>query len=263
MKHIFLTSFFLFALVFCSSLQAQPFAAESAPMPDVLGPAPVIWDLGLQLGMNLNQHTGDFQTQICNCTFANGSGKGVLLGAELSHKFNDDVGFAFKFLYDDKRATYDRRTREETLVLVVDESGKFVSTQLPLDYNNIADVRFSYAVFNPVIEIFPLWGLYILAGPAVGIRLKSTYEYKKSFVDPGYYFIDNDQPENTIESADIPGSESIRIDIRAGLGYNLKLSRTAYFAPEVSFDYPISKISSDDNWFARALHVVGVLKIRL
>ena len=243
----------------CSQGRSQTFStsfSESPPTPDVLSPAPVIWWLGIEAGVNFNQHSGTFVTQDCRCTFSDGSGKGAILGAELSHKFSDEIGIAVKLLYDDKSASYTKDTLK--LTLLQDYS------KVPINYQRTLDTKLTYLTLNPMLELFPLWGFYLMLGPAISFRLGASYEMTEKILDDNYIYVDNSQNQISIENkTDIPNAQSIRLDIRVGAGYNLKLSRDVMFAPEISFGYPLTKISDKDNWLAQTLHVVGVLKFSL
>ncbi len=263
MKRISIFHFTALCILLMSSnllSQTHSFLSESTPTPDVLGPAPIIWWLGINAGMNLNQHSGDFITTECNCVYKDMSGSGLLFGGELSHKMSDDFGFVIKVLYDDKRASATNDTSENTIVL--DEQGNYLGDYI-LPYERKLDVRLSYLNVNPMLQWYPLWGLYVQVGPTLSMRLNASYDYTKKQKDAGYVFKSNNQSETSIEKLDIPESQSLRLDLRAGVGYNLKLSRNMIFAPEVLFDYPLTKISSDDNWMVQTIHIIGVLKIAL
>jgi hypothetical protein len=134
-----------------------------------------------------------------------------------------------------------------------------------LEYRRELSVKLAYFTLSPMIELFPVGGLYVMAGPSVGVRVTSTQEYTKSLTDENYEFVPNDDVSIRVDkdSGDIPEAESLRLDLRAGIGYNLRLSKHVSFAPEVSYIYPLTNISTDDDWSASAIHLVGVLKIAI
>ena len=255
----FLSAMFLLAIPVM--MHAQFRITQPAPLPDVLGPAPKIWYLGLIGGLNQNWHDGTFQTTLCSCTVKDGTGKGMYVGVELAHPLNEDVAVALRVMYDDKRAQYTSKVTKEALAY--DESN---GTYFPViaDYENQLDVRLSYLVIQPVIEWTPLWNFYVTAGPAFAPKLTSTYTYKQKLLSQDFVYLNSETDETNLEEdGDIASPVALRIDVRVGIGYNLKLGKTTYFAPEVSYGYPLTKIAGTDDWFANTLHVVGVLKIRL
>ncbi len=265
----------LFILPLLATLPAQETSAQEAaarefsrsaafpqppPRPDVLGPSPIIWRLGIDLGLNMNSLKGSYSTPACDCIFENGSGKGALWGAELSRMFSENWGVALKLLVDDMRGTV---TKDSTKQYVVWDQQTDQITSALISHERTLDTRLTYLVLNPMLQLYPFGGLYLMAGPAVGIRVIATTEMREKILDDRYTFV-NGLSENTIEPAtDIPSSEAIRLDLRAGIGYNLKLGRTVIFAPEVSFAYPLSNISSRSDWLVSTFRIVGVLKFEL
>jgi len=245
--------------------EAQFHAPAPAPPlpPDVLGPAPRVWWFGPLIGVNLVEHSGDYTTGFCECTFSDGSGTGFRIGAELGHMFNPQWGFAVKLFYDDMQAQYSNQVfkmadwvDEET-----GESGKDNTT-----FERKLDVRLSYVVLNPMLHFYPFGGLYLMAGPGIGFASTSTIEYTKTVLDDQYLIYRNDEETAVIDrdSGDIPDVNSLRLDIRAGIGYALRLGRNITFAPEVTYNLPLTTISSsEDNWQASAINITGVLRIAI
>ncbi|MBL0175355.1 MAG: hypothetical protein IPP94_08855 [Ignavibacteria bacterium] len=226
--------------------------------PDVLNPTPKYWYIGPQLGVSQNTHAGDFLPECDKCLFADGSGIGIIAGIQIEHLPTPDWGIALKLLYDDKRAEYS--TAFSGMRQVVDGS----VVDVPVE--RVMDARIAYFVINPMLELFPIKNLYLLAGPAIGLPMTSQYSVKERMLDPNFVFWSTGTDEAFLqpqEWTDIPDVTAPRIDVRVGIGYNLKLSRSVIFAPEVTYEYPLTNISSDDNWKASAIHGVAVLKFAL
>ncbi len=236
-----------------SQFRAQPVISPE-PMPDVLGPPPVQWMVGLDAGLNVNQHPGSFKTKLCECTFSDGSGRGILLGGEIWHRFSRRIAISFKVLYDDLQGQYSSILENDTTLM---DDG----TKVPLDYERIGDVRLTYLMFNPMLQYSPFGELYVMAGPAVGITARAEYQYRLRHLNPDYVFVSTQTDESVIEDwTDIPDANTIRIDVRFGLGYNLWLSRAVVFSPEISYSVPMTGISNVSGWEANTLRAVGVIK---
>jgi len=244
----------------------QSFPEETAPAeppPAVLYPEPTYWYLGLIGGVNINRHNGDFVTPLCDRSVSSPEGTGIHAGIQLEHRLSDEFHVALKLLYNDFTAKGE--TSVDNYPTIIDDRNNGTDT-IPLLNTFSSEARLSYLVLNPMIQFFPVKNLYIMAGAGIGFNLNAqcncmiTIPDEYYFVEPGTNTVSNIYPE---EWADIPDPESIRIDLRAGIGYNLRLGRRVTIAPEVGYIHALTNVSSDDNWIAHAFSAVAVLKIHL
>ncbi len=207
--------------------------------------------------MNFNRHPGAFTTQLCQCSFSDGSGRGAVFGGEIWRRLSRRFSVSLKVLYDDMQGQYSNILENDTTLM---DDG----TRVPLDYERVGDVRLTYIVFNPMLQFSPYGRLYLMAGPAVGITARAQYQYRLRHLNPDYVFVSTQTDESVIEDwTDIPDVNPVRIDIRVGLGYDLWLSRTVVFSPEVSYTMPVTGISNVDGWEVNTLRAVGVIKFVL
>ncbi|MBE0644316.1 MAG: outer membrane beta-barrel protein [Bacteroidetes bacterium] len=230
----------------------------ASPPPSVLSPDPSVWWIGPQLGLNINAHKGDFVTDVCQCSFENGSGVGVSAGIEIGHMFSGVFGVALKALYSDLSADYSYVIQRDAILKPTREI-----VQADFERQNV--VKLGYFMINPVLQLHPFTGFYVFAGPAIGVRTVGTRTYTLVMVDERYFF-DYEDPESKVvedDSGEIPEAENVRMDFRAGFGVNIRLGRSFLFSPEVSYNFPLSNISSDNNWKAEAIHLIGVFKFEL
>ncbi|MFA6235041.1 MAG: hypothetical protein WC824_12785 [Bacteroidota bacterium] len=251
-------SIVLLCLAAAPRLQAQ-FRTEmqSAPPPGVLSPDPSLWWIGPQIGANINSHVGDFITDFCQCSFENGSGVGITAGIEVGHMFSPMFGFAAKIIYNNMNADYSYIIRQDAQVV----GGGIVQA----DFERKNEVGLGYFMLNPVLQFYPFPVFYLFAGPAVGIKTAGNQTYTLRIADDRYEFAIGDPSTRIVEedSGEIPGAEGLRMDFRAGLGANIRLGRSFLFSPEVSYNFPLTTISTDDNWKAEAIHLIGVFKFEL
>ncbi|MDT8324138.1 MAG: hypothetical protein RRA94_08510 [Bacteroidota bacterium] len=256
--------FFSAALLLLLHAAATPAGAQfrsamhSAPPPSVLHPAPSNWWIGPMAGANLNTHSGDFTTDFCDCDFEDGSGAGLSVGLEVGHYLSSTFAVALKAVYSDLRADYSYQILEDAEV--IDEG--LVEDVL---FERRNTVILGYFMLHPVLQLHPVNWLYLFAGPAVGVKTTATQEYTKVVTDERFAFElgDGDTRIVSRDTGELPRAESLRADLRIGIGANLRLSRSILFAPEASFGYPITTISDDDNWSAQAFHLIGILKFEL
>lgn len=252
------SALFLFTLIFSQVAEAQYRSAFSpVPPPSVLSPDPSHWWIGPQIGANLNTHSGDFVTDYCQCGFEDGSGTGLGLGVELGHFLSSSFAVAVKLVYDDLRGDYSYMITLPT----ADQSGGIID----LEYERQNAIVLSYLMVNPVLQFHPVNGFYLFAGPAIGVTGTSTQEYTLRLADENYEFVIGDPTTRLVEedSGEIPRAESLRADVRAGIGANIRMGRGISFSPEVSYALPLTRISDDDNWEASALRLMGIFKFEL
>ncbi len=231
---------------------------QSPPPPSVLHPAPSQWWIGPLAGANLNTHSGDFLTDYCQCSFEDGSGTGLSIGLEIGHFLSPSIAVALKLIYSDLRADYAYQLLEDAEV-----EGEGIVPDVLFERRNT--VVIGYFMLHPVLQFHPVQGLYLFAGPAIGVNTAATQEYTKQVVDERFEFRLGDPDTRLVDkdSGDLPRAESLRADLRFGAGANIPLSRSIVFSPEVSYGYPLTTISDDDNWTAEAIHLIGVFKFQL
>jgi hypothetical protein len=232
-------------------------APPAYPPPSVLSPDPSYWWIGPQIGVNINSHAGDFITELCDCRFDNGSGAGISVGLELGHMLSPWFGIALKAVYNDLGADYSYQLVRDAQII----TGEIV----PVDFERRNRVELGYLMLNPVLQLYPVPWAYLFLGPGVGVNTAGTTTYTLAVVDERYELAFEEGDERVVEedSGEIPGLESLRMDMRFGIGANLRLGRSLVFSPEVSYNLPLTTISSDDNWKAEAIHLLGVFKFEL
>lgn len=266
MRTLHWTVLSLLGVLLAAPLPAQVMRVweESAPPPppSVLEPAPRVWWIGPQLGAGLNTYSGTYTTKSCNCTFGDGDGSGFNAGIELGHLFTPSLGVVVKLLYNDFSGAATNTVTEPTEVL--DEATGNLET-VPLSIERKLETKLSYLTLAPMLHLYPVGGLYLLAGPGVGFSLTATQTYSRTILDEGYVFWNTGEPSSTLveDTGDIPEAESVRFDVRAGLGYALRLGAGVLFAPEVTYVYPFTSVSGGDDWSVSSIHFTGVLRILL
>lgn len=266
MRFLERTVLILLAVALAAPLSAQVMRVweESAPPPppSVLDPAPRIWWIGPQLGAGLNTYSGTYTTKSCNCSFTDGDGTGFNIGVEVGHLFSPGIGAVVKLLYNDFSGASTNTVVEQTEVL--DEATGTLET-VPLTIERKLDAKLAYMTFAPMVHLYPFGGFYLLAGPGVGFNVTATQTYTRTILDEGYVFWNSGAPGSTVEgdTGDLPDASGLRVDVRAGIGYALRLGSSVLLAPEVTYVYPFTEVHSGDNWSVSSLHFTGVLRILL
>jgi hypothetical protein len=147
--------------------------------------------------------------------------------------------------------------------LLEDDGQSVLVEDVLFERNNT--VVISYFMINPVLQLYPLPWVYLFAGPAIGANMSATQEYTKVNADDRFLYYLGDEESRLVEqdSGDLENPESLRADLRVGLGANIRLGRGFHFSPEVSYGYPLTTISDVEGWNASAIHLIGVFKFEL
>jgi hypothetical protein len=256
--------FYLLCIVpaasFLAQAQYRQFAPEPPP-PDVLSPAPRLWWIGPEAGVNINALTGSYTTEFCDCTFENGNGVGLSVGAEGGYFLFPALAIAVKVVYNDLQA--DSKHNATELTTVWDEQAQIYSEEM-IDYQRSLHIKLSYLTINPMIEVYPFGGVYLMAGPAFGIPMNSTVEYTKQLLSNDYFFYWNQQGQTVIQvGGDIVNLRKSRIDFRVGAGINIRIGRNTFLSPEALYNLPLTKILNSGDWSAQPIHLMLALKFFL
>lgn len=202
-----------------TALQAQyreTAELPASPPPSVLFPEPTYWYLGFFAGSDINRHSGDFYTVLCNRVFNDAKGNGVTLGAQLEHVLSPSFRWALRVGYNDFSA--------KASTFVPNVPTLFNDNHVEnVDHTYQGDIKLGYISVSPMIEYTPFGGLYLVAGPSVGFLLKGTYQCQ-DVVPDSLAFDLNQSTTRGEDYIDIPGALKIRADIRVGIGYNLRLA---------------------------------------
>ncbi|MDH7514967.1 MAG: hypothetical protein QHI48_03700 [Bacteroidota bacterium] len=241
---------------FSLTLRAQ-YAFSLAPPPDVLSPEPRPWMLGVIVGADMNRHRGDFLPECEECSFHDGSGTGILAGLQVERILPPSLGVALRVLYDDYRASYTETLTGQRRQV---SDGTFAT----IDVERTMDVELPYLTVNPSVELFMFRNLYLFAGPAVGFPLRSRYRVVERLLDESFVYYETNTNEKVIGRevwTAVPDETALRFDIRAGIGFNVKVGRSVILAPQAMYAYPLTTISSSDkDWKSESFSAALVLK---
>lgn len=99
------------------------------------------------------------------------------------------------------------------------------------------DTYLHYLEISPVLQIHnltPIKPLYFLAGLELGLPLGSTYDYK----------VNTTEIAEPFELTD----PALRFALAIGAGYTFDISKNIYLTPEVSYRFPFTQVSSNENY---------------
>ncbi|QQS35622.1 MAG: outer membrane beta-barrel protein [Ignavibacteriales bacterium] len=174
-------------------------------------------------GMGFSIHNGSDLNQ-------SGNGFGVTAGALIDMQFNQSVGLLTNIgFYDNRSGSYeDDITFQPGVVGTIENS-----------------VSLSYFTIEPLFKFqFPS-RFYLMIGPAIGFNLSAENEIVEKITTPGWTF---DGQNTTRKSKGTIRNTNVRFELKAGMGYNIRVANGFDIAPQVTFGYGLTNVVEDVNW---------------
>ncbi len=183
--------------------------------------------LGPALGTDINFYSGD---ALGGRSYR---GVGVSFAAHADFQFSPVVGLmATLGFFDDMSATFKETVSGQTHKLTC---------------------KISYLTINPMLKIaIPGNGLYFVAGPGFGINVQNKMSEK----------ITQNGAITSSRTATI-SNMNMRIEARAGLGYNFELGNVVVLAPQLTFGIGLNQVVTDTEWKIHSIQLALACKFKL
>lgn len=199
------------------------------------------FNFGIYLGGNLNMHQPEFQLGDNGYFFQ----EREFMFDENANSFGFNGGIILNFPIT-RMFTISGRLGYNMMNGVIEKDYAFMDTS----FTGEIDASLSYFEIAPILQIHNLIDgtpLYLLAGLELGLPVSNQYDHSESLVTtPINESFPDGTTKRTYESgADIPDAAT-RFALAVGAGYTFDLSDNVHLAPEVSFRYPFTKVSSGD-----------------
>jgi hypothetical protein len=250
----------MFALLLFGTAQGQRFAAAPAEPyeSDILTARPIRYYLGLAIGGYAYQHEGAFSPN-CNCSFSGERDAGLFIGPEFIVHFPKS-GFAFKgmLLYRNVSATFSQHFSKRSSVVLGQNQDAL------LDYERWSDVTLRYVDILPSVSwYFPKLPVFLAAGIALSIPVKSVYNNNERILTDGYVYLNGSNQTVLLDETSISGASNLRIDFHASAGVDIYLADHFYLTPQAGAILPLRAVSGKDpDWRILTEYAVLVVKYR-
>ena len=210
-------------------------------IPAVISAKPDKFNFGLYLGGNMNMHSPDFNSPVIYDStgyFANVNESANFMGFNFgiigNFAINEDIFISGRIGY---------HTLNGDFSTVFDfPSADMSGTQ---DY----EFDLSYLEISPMVQLYniiPVDNLYLLGGIEIGVPMMKEYTLTQQRTGPPS-FPQPDFPVEDTKTDDIPDA-GVRLAIAIGAGYTFDLSENVFLSPEVSFRFPFTKVSANEDF---------------
>ncbi|HVZ41849.1 MAG TPA: OmpA family protein [Candidatus Kapabacteria bacterium] len=132
-------------------------------------------------------------------------------------------------------------------------------TTVPLLTEHTLETSLDYVMLDPLLRWNIAGGLYVAAGPSVGLPARAAFQQTERIVSPqGITFENGEQSRKILagnfdELGTISTKRSVRIAATAALGVEMHLSNRFTLAPEASYNYGFTSVLSSFSWKVSAL----------
>lgn len=209
------------------------------------------------VGFNNNMNLGDFNAK-CDCEFDGKFGIakfGLAFGGDVTYVFSREWGVMTKVYYDDKHTN---ETLERDVNEPIDVGSQVIIR--PVRHEEKVKVTLAYAALGLFMRYQPrLERWYVFAGSTIGKNVSNKIEQTSTILTPDLTFRDG-TTERIVSQDPIDGRNNIRAEGLIGAGYDFMMSPRVFLSPEVHVAYPITKISTDDNWKVLSIRFTVGLK---
>jgi hypothetical protein len=215
---------------------------------DILRPVPWSMHVGPFAGAAWVVSEGRFTT-LCDCEYEDGSGLGLQLGAFADYPLTKSLSVLATLGYHRLSATYEK-SQQRLEYVPVSGGGDFMWVDFDLET----------VLSLSVIEIgvaakwdLPVQGLYIAAGPEIGLIVDDNIEETERIRTAGLTYDTNGRTEQVFMDDDLDryyaDPSTVRLGLAARLGYILPIHERLAIAPELMMSLPLSPVTSDHgNW---------------
>jgi hypothetical protein len=182
--------------------------------------------VGPAVGMNFNIASGDAS----NDTY---TGIGILLGGQVDMNFSPSIGLIGNINFYDNKCHSNSTTENE------------------VTYDQ--DVSLAYLQIQSLFKLsIPQSGFYFFAGPGIGFNIQKS---SKVTITQG-----NADPQVT--KSTMKNVSTTRFEIKAGSGFDIRMSSGVFISPEFSFAYGLTDVftNTSKSWKVMTLNLSAIVK---
>lgn len=169
-----------------------------------------------------------------------GNGIGVYFGAAVDVSLSKSIGLMGKLAYNTRKGEFSSRSREAFSLLPPDTTDLVQNTTWNFRYISL-DVLLRFQLMEK--------SLYVLVGPSFNFLSGNTVKLEEQVLNPNAFYVEEDgtmthQLKTLSSETDISNVEKTRVELKAGLGWWIRLDKKLFLTPEVLFGFPLTHLLS-------------------
>ncbi len=219
---------------------------------------------GIYGGMNLNNHTADFNklAEIPNCCpeFREGTGNGINIGILYEMRLGRVLWLGTRLGI----LSLDGILKNEELTTIITPSG---TTDGILEHK--LEGKFSNIGIEPSLIYNPIGNVLINVGIRAGLNISSKYDQVETITKPEGVgtFLDAEGNDTGLRTrnkynGDIPNAVSLQLFASGGISYELPLNKSNSLraTPELQYYFPITELVENTKWKVNSLRLGLAIK---
>ncbi len=252
--------FFIVAFFAALPLHADP---PSGGGDDILRPVPFRLHVGPYAGGAWIAGSGTFET-LCDCEYNGGNGIGFDLGGFADYPLTREFSLMATLGVRTLSSTYEKSQTRIEYIEIPPDGGDFTAVHFDLESTlQLTLVQFALLARWEL----PIQGLYVAAGPELGVAISDNIEEVERIATPGIGYDTNGGTEQIVMDDALSryyDDTGYQLALTARLGYIIPMHERLAIAPELSFSLGQTPIASEyQSWKLNAFRAQVYLRFAI
>ncbi|MCB2204375.1 outer membrane beta-barrel protein [bacterium] len=246
-------------------LSSTPLSAGNPPggEDDILRPVPFRLHIGPYAGGAWIAGSGSFKT-LCDCEYNGGNGLGFDLGGFADYPLSRDFSVMATVGLRSMTPVYEKSQTRLEYIEIPPAEGEFRNINFDLE----STVQLTLLQFAVLAKWdLPLRGLYVAAGPELGVVFSDNIEEVETITTPGIGYDTNGGSEQVVMDDGLSqyyDDSGYQLALSARLGYIIPLHERLELAPELSFSLGQTPLASNyQSWRLNAFRAQIYLRFAI
>ncbi len=244
---------------------------DTGPLSTPLDPGVAVdtINVGIVIGPGWNIQSGEAFVYCDECLFEGGAGSGFLFGILAEYGVSESVIIGSRFMIEGRGMLAEYTELGVPTTMITQTTNEEIVVDI--DFLHELDMSVTMLDISPYIQWYPFGGLFLQAGPSLGLALSSEYTHKQTVltrqtVGPSGEIIEitpNTDPQLAPEGATLEGysvvwTEEVRdvvtpqLGINTGIGFDIEFGEDVFFTPLYVYRTPLGLWSEHGNDFKLA-----------
>lgn len=230
---------------------------------DILRPVPFRLHVGPYAGGAWIAGAGTFET-LCDCEYSGGNGLGIDLGMFADYPLSRSFSVMATLGLRTMSSVYEKSQMRIEYIEIAPGQGDF--TEVDFDLESTLHLTLVHMAVLARWDL-QLGGLYVAAGPEIGVVVSDNIEEVERINTPGISYDTNGGTEQLVMDDDLSryyDDTGYQFALSVRLGYVLPLDESLSLAPELSFSLGQTPIASEyQSWKLNAFRAQLYLRFAI